>query len=161
MCWYSAAHSGHELEQAEVGQRLGVRKMHSGASWVVKESELGSSRPAPVCLLEGTRALFRPTEPEQAILQTGSEPEAVFRMLSQPKRDVFEFQGGRQIDVNHLPTGLIFDVLLVPGREHLSGVLTPPQQTEIEQAEENEPVLGRLQRLFESCLWMPSAPRRA
>src|SRR4051794_37306985 len=62
MCWYSAAHSGQELQQAEVGQRLGVRKMHSGACWVVKETEIQSTRPAPVCLLDGTKALFRPTE---------------------------------------------------------------------------------------------------
>jgi len=147
MCWYSVAHSGQDLVQAEVGQRLGVRKMHSGANWVVRESELANNRPAPVCLLDGTRALFRPTETEQALLQTGSEPEAVFRMLGRPKKDVFEFQDGRQIEVNQLPTGLIFDVLLVPGREHLSGVLNPPQ-AEPEQAEEYEPVLARLRHLF-------------
>jgi hypothetical protein len=148
MCWYSAAHSGQELLKAEVGQRLGVRKMHSGASWVVKENELQNNRPAPVCLLDGTKALFRPTEAEQAILQTGSEPEAVFRMTGRSKKDVFEFQDGRQIEVNQLPTGLIFDVLLVPGREHLSGVLNPPPQTEREEADDYEPVLARLRHLF-------------
>jgi hypothetical protein len=146
MCWYSAKHSGQELLQAEVGQRLGVRKMHSGTCWVVKESDLEKNRPAPVCLLDGTRALFRPTETEQTILQLGSEPEAVFRMTSQSKRDVFEFQDGRQIEVDQLPTGLIFDVLLVPGREHLSGVLNP--QTEHEQADDDAPVLARLRHLF-------------
>ena len=54
---------------------------------------------------------------------------------------------GRQIEVNQLPTGLIFDVLLVPGREHLSGVLNPPQ-TEREEADDYEPVLARLRHLF-------------
>ena len=147
MCWYSAAHSGQELQKAEVGQRLAVRKMHSGASWVVKESELQNNRPAAVCLLDGTRALFRPTDTEQITLQTGPEPEAVFRMTGLSKRDVFEFQDGRQIEVNQLPTGLIFDVLLVPGREHLSGVLNP-REVEREQAEDREPVLARLLHLF-------------
>jgi len=146
MCWYSAEHSGQELLQAEVGQRLGVRKMHSGACWVVKESDLQKPSPVPLCLLDGTRALFRPTESEQTALRIGSEPEAVFRMTSRPKRDVFEFPDGRQIEVNHLPTGLIFDVLLVPGREHLSGVLNPP--AEREQDEDHEPVLARLRHLF-------------
>jgi hypothetical protein len=123
MCWYSAEHSGRALQSAEVGQRLGVRKMHSGFSWVVKESDIGSGTPGPVCLLDGTCAVFRLTEPEQAQLQLGPEPEAVFRMNGHKKRDVFEFQDGRQIEVNHLPAGLIFDVLMVPGKEHLSNVL--------------------------------------
>ena len=148
MCWYSAAHSGQDLLQAEVGQRLAVRKMHSGANWVVKESELESSSPAPVCLVDGTKALFRPNETDQTVLKAGPEPEAVFRMVRWSKRDVFEFQDGRQIDVNQLPTGLIFDVLLVPGREHLSGVLNAPPQAEREQAEDHEPVLARLRNLF-------------
>jgi hypothetical protein len=130
MCWYSAAHSGQELLQADVGQRLGVPKMHSGACWVVKEGELEMSRPAPVCLLDGTRALFRPTETEQATLQIGSEPEAAFHTRGHSKRDVFEFQEGRQVEVNQLPTGLILDVLLVPGSEHLSGVLNPQNERE-------------------------------
>jgi hypothetical protein len=68
-------------------------------------------------------------------------------MTGRSKRDVFEFRDGRQIEVNQLPTGLIFDVLLVPGREHLSGVLNPPQ-AEREEAEEYEPVLARLRHLF-------------
>ncbi len=146
MCWYSAEHSGQELLQAEVGQRLCVRKMHSGACWVVKESDMEKSQPAPVCLLDGTKALFRPNESEQAALQLDPEPVAVFRMTGQFRKDVFEFAGGRQIEVNHLPTGLILDVLLVPGREHLSGVLN--SRTEQEQVEENEPVLTRSRSLF-------------
>jgi hypothetical protein len=121
--------------------------MHSGANWVVKESELENSRPAPVCLLDGTRALFRPTEAEQTILQTTGEPEAVFHMVGRSKKDVFEFPDGRQIEVNQLPTGLIFDVLLVPGREHLSGVLNPPK-AEREETDDYEPVLARLRHLF-------------
>jgi hypothetical protein len=147
MCWFSAVHSGQELLQAEVGQRLVVRKMHSNFSWVVKASELEKNRPSPVCLLDGTRALFRPIETEQTVLQTGSEPEAVFRMTGRSKRDIFEFQDGRQIEVNQLPAGLIFDVLLVPGREHLSGVLNPPQ-TVREEADDYEPALARLRHLF-------------
>jgi len=146
MCWYSAEHSGQKLSQAEAGQRLGVRKMHSGHCWVVKESDLEKKCPAPVCLLDGTRTLFRATETEQTILQLGAEPEAVFRMTGKLKRDIFEFQDGRQIEVDQLPAGLIFDVLLVPGREHLSGVLKP--QTAGEQTHHDEPVLARLPNLF-------------
>ena len=146
MCWYSAEHSGQKLLLAEAGQRLGVRKMHSGHCWVVKESDLEKKCPAPVCLLDGTRTLFRATETEQTILQLGAEPEAVFRMTGKLKRDIFEFQDGRQIEVDQLPAGLIFDVLLVPGREHLSGVLKP--QTAGEQTHHDEPVLARLPNLF-------------
>lgn len=141
MCWYSAEHTEQQLAQAEAGQRLVVRKMHFGHSWVVNESDLETNRPAPVCLLDGTRVLFRPTNTEQTILQLGPEPEAVFRMTGNSKRDVFEFQDGRQIDVNLLTTGLILDVLLVPGREHLSGVLSP--RAEREQVIDGEPVPAR------------------
>jgi hypothetical protein len=146
MCWYSAAHSGQELLQAETGQRLGVRKMHWVVWWFGKEGGRKKTRPAPVCLLDGTRALFRPTETQQTVLQLGSEPEAVFCMTGQSKKDVFEFQDGRQIEVNQLPTGLIFDVLLVPGKEHLSGVLDP--QTGREQFDDDEPLLARLRHFF-------------
>jgi len=146
MCWYSAEHAGQDLLQAEAGQRLGVRKMHWGRSWVVKESDLEKQRPAPVCLLDGTRALFRPTEAQQTSLNLGSEPEAVFRMTGKVKRDVFEFPNGTQIEVDQLPAGLIFDVLLVPGREHLSGVLNQPAVKE--EVEEGEPVLARLRHWF-------------
>ena len=144
MCWYSAEHSGQNLLQAETGQRLAVRKMHSGRCWVVKESDVEKTAPAPVCLLDGTQAVLRPTEPEQVSLQTGAEPQVVFRMRGKLKRDVFEFQDGRQIEIDKLPAGLIFDVLLVPGREHLSGVLQPAPERE--QVEEDEPVLARLRR---------------
>src|SRR5437763_1945386 len=61
MCWYSVAHSGQELLQAEVGQRLCIRTMHwEPTRWVVREKDLKTDRPAPVCLLDGTRVLFRP-----------------------------------------------------------------------------------------------------
>jgi hypothetical protein len=150
MCWYSAEHSGQSLLQAEAGQRLVVRKMHSGRCWVVKETELEKTAPAPVCLLDGTRALFRPTETEQVSLQLAPEPEAVFHMRGKSKRDVFEFPDGREIEVDRLPAGLLFDVLLVPGREHLSGVLNAQRGNapEPEPVEEEEPVLARLRRWF-------------
>jgi len=141
MCWYSVEHSGQELSQAEAGQRLAVRKMHSGHSWVVKESDLEQSRPSPVCLLDGTRALFRPTETEQALTQIGTESEAVFRMTGKTRRDVFELHDGRQIAVDDLPAGLIFDVLMVPGKEHLSGVLNA--QSEREPTDDHESVPTR------------------
>jgi hypothetical protein len=147
MCWYSAEHVGQALLQAEVGQRLCIRKMHWGDTrWVVRESDLQQNRPAPVCLLDGTRVVFRPTEADQASLQGGSEPEAVFRMLSHPKRDVFEFVGGRQIEVNQLPSGLIMDVLVVPGQEPLSTLVTQAtsQEREPEPVREEKSVLARL-----------------
>jgi len=147
MCWYSAEHVGQELLQAEVGQRLCVRKMHWGETrWVVREQDLQEKRPAPVCVVDGTRVLFRPTEAEQVSLQVSPEPEAVFRMRSHPKRDVFEFEGGRQIEVNHLPSGLIMDVLVVPGREDLSTLVTEATQPEQESepVREERSVLARL-----------------
>jgi hypothetical protein len=49
-------------------------------------------------------------------------------MLTHPKRDVFEFTGGRQIEVNQLPSGLILDVLVVPGQEPLSTLGDPDFQ---------------------------------
>jgi hypothetical protein len=147
MCWYSAEHVGQALLQAEVGQRLCIRKMHWGDTrWVVRESDLQQNRPAPVCLLDGTQVVFRPTEAEQVSLQASPEPEAVFRMLAHPKRDVFEFTGGRQIEVNRLPSGLILDVLVVPGQEPLSTLVTrgsAPEQ-EPEPVREEKSVLARL-----------------
>ena len=151
MCWYSAEHFGQESIQAETGQRLCVRKMHWDATrWVVREIDLEQKRPAPVCLLDGTKVVFRPNEAEQASLQLGPEPQAVFRQLQRPKRDVFEFDGGRQIEVNQLPGGLVMDVLVVPGKEQLSTLVT--MESEPEQAPEaaprEEPVLARLLRLW-------------
>jgi len=149
MCWYSVEHSEQELSRAEAGQRLTIRKIHAGHSWVVNEGDLKTSRPAPVCLLDGTRALFRPTLTEQTVLNVGAEPEALFRMTGKIKRDVFEFQDGRQIAVDELPEGLIFDVLLVPGSEHLTDVLNAPR----EQTDEQQPVLTRLYAFARSVSW--------
>jgi hypothetical protein len=147
MCWYSAEHVGQALLQAEVGQRLCIRQMHWGDTrWVVREGDLQQKRPAPVCLRDGTQVMFRPSEAHQATLAVGPEPEAVFRMLSYPKRDVFELEGGRQIAVNQLPSGLVMDVLVVPGQEQLSTLLTrvAPPEREPAPAREERSVLARL-----------------
>jgi hypothetical protein len=139
MCWYSAEHVGQALLQAEVGQRLCIRQMHWGDTrWVVREGDLQQKRPAPVCLLDGTRVVFRPTETEQVALQAGPDPEAVFRMLLHPQRDIFEFEGGRQLAVNQLPSGLVMDVLVVPGQEQLSTLVTQA----VRPAREPEPARG-------------------
>ena len=146
MCWYSADHAERVLE-AEAGQRLVIRKVH-GSSWAVQESELQKTRPLPVCLLDRTKVVFRFSELEQ---QTSDIPvpdtEAVFRMLSRPKRDIFECADGRMLDVNNLPANLVFDVLEIPGREKLSAILDGDH----EQPEEAQPVLTRpslLERVF-------------
>jgi hypothetical protein len=70
------------------------------------------------------------------------EAEAVFKMLKQPKRDIFEFAGGRQITLNELPAGLIFDVLVVPGSEELSAILE--KELAVQDEREKEPFLVRL-----------------
>jgi hypothetical protein len=147
MCWYSAEHVGQEPLQAEAGQRLCIRQMHWGDTrWIVRENDLKEKRPAPVCLLDGTRIMFRPAEAEQVSLQVGPEPEAVFRMLSYPKRDVFEFEGGRQVAVNQLPNGLLLDVLVVPGKEELSTLVTrtTQPQRELEPVREERSMLARI-----------------
>lgn len=151
MCWYSAEHMGRDIQNAEIGQRLCIRKMHWGDTrWVVRDDELQNKEPAPVCMLDGTRVVFRPTEDEQTAMQLTQDAEAVFRMLRHPKRDVFEFADGRQIEVNRLPGGLTFDVLVVPGKEELSSLVTarsaPQPAHEPEPAD--EPVLARLLHLF-------------
>jgi hypothetical protein len=151
MCWYSAEHFGQELLQAEAGQRLCIRKMHWDATrWVVRENELQQNKPSPVCMLDGTRVLFRPTEAEQGITGVQGDAEAVFRMLDRPKRDVFEFEGGRQIEVNQLPSGLIMDVLVVPGKEQLSTLVTmaPAAEPAPEPEREEEPLFARLLRMW-------------
>jgi hypothetical protein len=149
MCWYSAQHFGQDLVNAEVGQRLCVRSMHWEATrWVVREEDKTTSKPAPVCLLDGTKVVLRPNESEQAALQIGPEPEAVFRMIAKPKRDVLEFEDGKQVEINRLPDGLIFDVLVVPGREHLSSVLEEKDKAPSEEEAEQEPLLVRLLHRF-------------
>jgi hypothetical protein len=88
--------------------------------------------------------LFRFSETQQASLHLGSEAEAVFKMLKQPKRDIFEFAGGRQITLSELPAGVIFDVLVVPGLEELSGILEQEPAVQEEEEREKEPFLVRL-----------------
>lgn len=124
MCWYSAEHAGAVL-QADVGQRLVFRRMHGAWSWAVRESDLTAVRPTPVCLRNGTEVIFRPTAEQQTQMCLPPEPRAVFRMVKQPKRDVFQLADGTQIDVDALPAGLLFDVLTIPGSEHLSTLLEP------------------------------------
>jgi hypothetical protein len=121
MCWYSAEHAEQMLE-AEAGQRLVIRKVY-GSSWAVSESDMQKARPTPVCLVDRTRVLFRFSGDEQPNLSSAPETEAVFRMLRNPKRDVFQFSDGREVDVNSLPTNLVFDVLEIPGKEQLSPLL--------------------------------------
>ena len=142
MCWFSAEHASH-IADAKAGERLAVRTMTWHANWVVRETELETPRPCPVCLKDRTRVLFRLSEDQQAKLQLGSETEAVFKMLRQPKRDVFEFADGREMPVNNLPAGMILDVLVVPGSEQLSAVLDmePAVQDKEEEEREKEPIL--------------------
>jgi len=146
MCWFSAEHASH-IDDAKSGERLAVRTMTWHANWVVRETELETPRPCPVCLKDRTRVLFRLSEDQQAKLQLGSETEAVFKMLRQPKRDVFEFADGREMPVNNLPAGMILDVLVVPGSEQLSAVLDMKpgvQDKEEEEEREKESILVRL-----------------
>ena len=95
-----------------------------------------------VCLIDQTRVLFRFSESQQASLHFGSEAEAVFRMSRHPKRDIFEFADGKQITLDDLPAGLIFDVLAVPGSEQLSGVLNMEPAVRDEEKTEKEPLFA-------------------
>jgi hypothetical protein len=130
------------MEEAKAGQRLGIKKMYWHSNWVVRETELESPRPCPVCLLDRTKVMFRFSE-KQASLRFGPEAEAVFRMSRHPRRDIFEFADGKQITLGDLPAGLIFDVLVVPGSEELSAVLNVPAEQD-EEGREKESLLGRL-----------------
>ena len=143
MCWFSAEHA-NEIEDARAGQRLGIKKMQWDANWVVGETDLETPRPCPVCLIDQTRVLFRFSESQQASLHFGSDAEAVFRMLKRPKRDIFEFADGKQITLDDLPSGLIFDVLAVPGSEELSAVLNMEPAVHDEEETEKDPFLARL-----------------
>jgi hypothetical protein len=144
MCWFSAEYTNH-IEEAKAGERLGIRTMNWHANWVVRETELEAPRPCPVCLIDRTSVLFRFSETQQASLHFGSEAEAVFKMLKQPKRDIFEFADGRQVALGDLPTGLILDVLVVPGSERLSAVLEKePAVQDKEEGGEKEPLLVRI-----------------
>jgi hypothetical protein len=149
MCWYSAEHSAHQLVNAEVGERLSIRQMQGGyARWVVRESDLTEAKPAAVCLVNGTRILFRPSEADQAALGIEDESEAVFRMLSKPRRDVFELPNGREFHVNSLPTGLVFDVLVVPGKEPFSAILTGSAEPADELMNATQPAESMLARVW-------------
>lgn len=144
MCWFSAEHA-NDIADAKAGQRLGIKKMDWHSNWVVCETQLDVARPTPVCLSDRTKVLFRFSEDQQASLHLGPEAEAVFRMLRLPKRDVFEFSEGKQIKLNELPTGVIFDVLVVPGSEGLSTLLDmEPAEQEQQEEKEKEPFLARL-----------------
>jgi hypothetical protein len=142
MCWFSVEYA-NETEEAKAGQRLGIKRMHWHSNWVVRDTEIESPRPCPVCLTDRSQVLFRFSESQQRSLHLGSEAEAVFRMLKRPKRDVFEFADGKQITLGDLPAGLIFDVLAVPGSEQLSAVLNM-EPADHEEEREKEPLLDRL-----------------
>ncbi len=148
MCWYSAEHAGHIL-QAETGQRLVSRKVH-GSTWAVQEADLEKPWPTPVCLVDRTRVLFRFSENEQTGLAAPPDCEAVFRMVSKPKRDVFQLLDGRELDVNSLPSNLVFDVLEIPGKEELSALLNDDRRRskEPEPATKRESILERVLTLF-------------
>ena len=77
MCWYSADHADQIL-QAEAGQRLGIRKVH-GCSWAVRESDLHTPKPIPVCLIDRTTVLFRFPELEQAASHAAPEAKALLK----------------------------------------------------------------------------------
>ena len=143
MCWFSAEHATN-VEQAKAGQRLGVKTMKWHANWVVRETEMETAHPCPVCLIDRTRVLFRFSETQQASLHLGSEAEAVFKMLHRPIRDIFEFAGGRQITLSELPAGLIFDVLVVPGSEELSAILEKEPAVQDDEEREKDPFLVRM-----------------
>jgi hypothetical protein len=89
--------------------------------------------------------VFRFSESQQALLQLGSEAEAVFRMVKHPKKDIFDFGNGRQITLDELPSGQILDVLVVPGSEQLSAVLEKDQDAhERKEEREKESLLTRV-----------------
>jgi hypothetical protein len=143
MCWFSAEYA-NQVEEAKAGQRLAIRTMNWHANWVVRETEVETARPCPVCLIDRTRILFRFSESQQASLRLGSEAEAVFKMLKRPKRDIFEFADGRQITLGDLPAGLILDVLVVPGSEQFSAILEEEAAVQDKEESEKEPLLARL-----------------
>jgi len=144
MCWFSAEYANH-VEEAKAGQRLGLKRMYRHSNWVVLESELEKRWPTPVCLLDRTKVLFRFSETEAGSLHLDSEATAIFKMLKQPRRDVFEFLDGRQIRLDDVPSGVIFDVLVVPGSEQLSALLaSEPALPQDEDEKQKAPFLARL-----------------
>src|SRR5215813_13515081 len=143
MCWFSAEYATR-VEAAKAGQRLGIKRAYNHANWVVLESELEARWPTPVCLLGRTRVLFRFSEDQEQRLHLGPEAEAVFRMLKQPKRDVFDFMDGKQLRLDSMPADVIFDVLVVPGSEQDSALFATAPVVEDEDGSEKEPFLTRL-----------------
>jgi hypothetical protein len=144
MCWFSAEYANH-VEEAKAGQRLGLKKMYRHSNWVVLESELEKRWPTPVCLLDRTKVLFRFSETEAGSLHLDSEATAIFKMLKQPRRDVFEFLDGRQIRLDDVPSGVIFDVLVVPGSEQFSALLaSEPALPQDDDEKQKAPFLARL-----------------
>ncbi len=75
--------------------------MNRHSNWVVRETELESPRPCPICLIDRTKVMFRFSESQQASLPFGPEAEAILRMLKHPNRDIFEFADGKQITALH------------------------------------------------------------
>ena len=146
MCWYSADHA-RKIAEAEAGQRLVIRKVH-GSSWAVAESDLETTRPTPVCLIDGTRVLFRFGEDNQTNVHPAPEGEAIFCMLNNPKRDVFRFVDGREVDVNSLPAKLMFDVLEIPGKEAFAAILKEDHEQEEVSAAPQGKRASLLERVF-------------
>src|SRR5262249_57870600 len=66
------------------------------------------------------------------------EAEALFKMLRTPKRDVFESLARKQIRLDDMPAGVVFDVLVVPGSEQLSAFLTEEAAGQDEEEEKKE-----------------------
>jgi hypothetical protein len=147
MCWFSVEHATH-IEQAKAGQRLAVKNMNWHANWIIREEELETSRPCPVCLADQTRVLFRFNEKQQASLHITAEAEAVFKMIKRPKLDIFELPDGRQLNLSELPSGVVMDVLVVPGQEELSDILEKESVAREEEEMEREPFLARLLARF-------------
>jgi len=146
MCWFSAEHADR-VEEAKAGERLVIKKMPWHSNWVVRETEFEMAHPCPVCLIDETRVLFRFAESQQAP-HFGSEAEAVFRMSNRPRRDAFEFADRSQIALGDLPSGVIFDVLVVPGSEQLSVFLNTEPNERDEDNGEKESLLARLRAHF-------------
>ena len=147
MCWYSTDLS-KDILQAEAGQRVGIRKVH-GCSWVVRESDLHKQNPTPVCMIDETTVLFRFPELEQVTSNAAPEAKAVFRMLTRPKRDVFQFSDGREVGIDTLPSDLIFDILSVPGKGEFPVLEENRAEAESPEAtSERRPSLENVLQLF-------------
>jgi hypothetical protein len=70
-------------------------------------------------------------------------------MLKEPKLDVFEFADGRQITLREMPSGLILDVLVIPGHEEASAILEGERHIqEHEDEREREPFYARVMARF-------------